>query len=102
VTLVGGTDFQLRGESNLATGPIIHTESSTGQILAWCRGQDLNLHALRHWILSPARLPIPPPRPEEYLNSNLLEVILEIWQVSLRTRECSAYLLHARSFASLV
>ena len=28
----------------------------------WCREQDLNLHALRHWILSPARLPIPPSR----------------------------------------
>ena len=28
----------------------------------WCREQDLNLHAFRHWILSPARLPIPPSR----------------------------------------
>ena len=28
----------------------------------WCREQDSNLHALRHWILSPARLPIPPSR----------------------------------------
>ena len=27
-----------------------------------CRGQDLNLHALRHQILSLARLPISPPR----------------------------------------
>jgi hypothetical protein len=53
VTLVGGTDFQLRGESNLATAFIIHTESSPAQIHGfWCRGQDLNLHALRHWILS--------------------------------------------------
>jgi hypothetical protein len=29
---------------------------------SWCREQDLNLHAFRHWILSPARLPIPPSR----------------------------------------
>jgi hypothetical protein len=25
-----------------------------------CERQDLNLHGLPHWILSPARLPIPP------------------------------------------
>ena len=29
----------------------------------WCRGQDSNLQALRHQILSLARLPISPPRP---------------------------------------
>src|SRR5690606_40829701 len=28
----------------------------------WCLGSDSNRHALRHRILSPARLPIPPPR----------------------------------------
>jgi hypothetical protein len=33
----------------------------------WCREQDSNLHALRHWILSPARLPIPPSRLEVIL-----------------------------------
>jgi hypothetical protein len=27
----------------------------------WCPGKDLNLHALRHWLLGPACLPIPPP-----------------------------------------
>jgi hypothetical protein len=26
----------------------------------WCPEQDLNLHALRHTVLSRARLPIPP------------------------------------------
>ena len=26
----------------------------------WCGQRDLNSHASRHWILSPARLPIPP------------------------------------------
>ena len=26
-----------------------------------CEGGELNPHALRHWILSPARLPVPPP-----------------------------------------
>src|SRR5579885_1024778 len=25
--------------------------------LGWCERRDLNPHALRHWILSPARLP---------------------------------------------
>ncbi|CAN1721851.1 protein of unknown function [Hyphomicrobium sp. 1Nfss2.1] len=27
---------------------------------AWCGRRDLNPHALRHWNLNPARLPIPP------------------------------------------
>ena len=26
----------------------------------WCPEEDSNLHALRHWYLKPARLPIPP------------------------------------------
>lgn len=26
----------------------------------WCKRRDLNPHVFRHWILSPARLPIPP------------------------------------------
>ncbi len=30
----------------------------------WCGREGLNLHALRHWILNPARLPVPP-RPHE-------------------------------------
>lgn len=29
-------------------------------LTAKCERQDLNLHGLPHWILSPARLPIPP------------------------------------------
>ena len=31
-------------------------------LLSWCLGADSNRHALRHRILSPARLPIPSPR----------------------------------------
>ncbi len=31
-----------------------------------CERQDLNLHGLPHWILSPARLPIPPLSHGEY------------------------------------
>ena len=27
---------------------------------SWCAWGDLNSHALRHWNLNPARLPIPP------------------------------------------
>ncbi|MGO9123543.1 MAG: hypothetical protein ACLP6G_01505, partial [Terriglobales bacterium] len=27
---------------------------STADVDTWCREQDSNLHALRHWILSPA------------------------------------------------
>ena len=33
-------------------------------LLFWCGREGLNLHALRHWILNPARLPVPP-RPHE-------------------------------------
>jgi hypothetical protein len=40
----------------------------TAAVELWCREQDSNLHALRHWILSPARLPIPPSRLETYSN----------------------------------
>ena len=32
----------------------------------WCGREGLNLHALRHWILNPARLPVPP-RPHFYI-----------------------------------
>src|SRR5204863_818399 len=36
------------------------------QTLQLCQGQDSNLHAFRHQILSLARLPIPPPWPFDY------------------------------------
>ncbi len=31
----------------------------------WCPGEDSNLHGVTHWYLKPARLPIPPPGPED-------------------------------------
>jgi hypothetical protein len=37
-----------------------------------CEGGELNPHALRHWILSPARLPVPPP-------SLIITVIILAW-----------------------
>ncbi len=36
--------------------------SSIGLLGKKCRGQDLNLHAVRHLALNQACLPIPPPR----------------------------------------
>ena len=30
----------------------------------WCPGEDLNLHALRHWLLRPACLPFHHPGPD--------------------------------------
>ena len=38
---------------------LVYTNSTTQAYLVWAR-KDLNLHALRHWFLRPACLPIPP------------------------------------------
>ena len=37
-------------------------EENIRKNLYWCLGSESNRHASRHWILNPARLPIPPPR----------------------------------------
>ncbi len=41
-----------------ACGVDLHRDASS--CITKCERQDLNLHPLRDWILSPARLPIPP------------------------------------------
>src|SRR5690606_21622951 len=47
---------------------------------AWCGRRDSNPHALRHWNLNPARLPIPP-RPQEGLWRSLFKASLSlIWR----------------------
>ena|SRR3990172_2379532 len=33
------------------------------EAISWCEGGESNPYAERHWILSPARLPVPPPSP---------------------------------------
>ena len=33
-------------------------------LFIWYEGGDSNPHARRHWILNPARIPVPPPSPE--------------------------------------
>ena len=35
-------------------------ESRNRLILKWCERGELNPHGVTHWILSPARLPVPP------------------------------------------
>ena len=52
-----------KSEAALRGGFLIDEHSGVFEVGGWCREQDSNLHALRHWILSPARLPIPPSRP---------------------------------------
>src|SRR5207245_980606 len=37
-------------------------------LVCWCREQDLNLHGFPHTVLSRARLPVPPSRPQDILN----------------------------------
>jgi uncharacterized protein (DUF4415 family) len=47
---------------NLLLGEIKKDPSPSNSLKKWCLGADSNRHALRHRILSPARLPIPSPR----------------------------------------
>ncbi len=67
VSLVTAWDQSAPPEiSPLAEERRVRKTSLNSGRLVWCREQDSNLHALRHWILSPARLPIPPSRRSTY------------------------------------
>ncbi len=48
----------------------------------WCGAQDLNLHALRHTVLSRARLPIPP-APRLGFNLRLVECVEQGYSAQL-------------------
>ena len=59
----------LKKGSEVSVATVPPGVQAKGQILALalspdsdkkCERQDLNLHGLPHWILNPARLPIPP------------------------------------------
>ena len=45
---------------NYTTAPKRQGATPPGLLISNCGREDLNLQALRHWILSPACLPIPP------------------------------------------
>src|SRR5207249_2659643 len=54
----------------------------------WCERGELNPHPLRDWILSPARLPVPPLSHTEDLSNptQARNVARAVWQVKLSQR----------------
>src|SRR5690349_23599575 len=52
-----GFGLQAFGCRELVNGPVPKPSAN------WCRGQELNLHGLPHWLLRPACLPFHHPGP---------------------------------------